>query len=371
MGDLLVGLDFDENGTPTAIAVVLETARHRDASDQAASAEIWFLERLSERPDEATQRMAEIADESAREKKRLEVFGNVTAAGRSVPSGLRFGRLTLPWTPVRLIPGDGRPEGYGTVIGQDWLASRLRKLRSGGAFHVLDAACTGNAELQQELRRHKPGNQPGPLGIALGIAAHGVSLPIERRRRGHVTLGLDLDERHQPAAMAVVERGRRPKEEGRAKIYHDVWLLEHLPARPDKAMRRMGQIIDDSATRDSRSAPMLYVNVTGPGKPALEMLRFNEVTPRRTAVYLTDGDERVEVNGSVRLGRGWLVSRLQELLPTVNLNLDPARARAKELTQELLDYRPGDEPGPLMNALGLAVQEKERTRNRMGRIRTF
>ena len=317
--------------------------------------------------------MAEIADESARKKKRIEVFGNVTAAGRSVPSGLRFGMFKLPWTPVQLIPGDGPPEIYKTVtIGKGWLGPRLKKLLSGGAFHVLDAARSGNAELRQELRQHKPGDQLGPLVIALAIAAHGVNLPIERRRRGRVTLGLDLDEGHQPAAMAVVERGRRPKEQGRAKIYHDVWLLEHLPAGPDKAMRRMGEIIDDSATRDSRNAPKLYANVTGPGKPAMEMLRFNEITPRKTPVYLTDGDERNEQNGAVKLGKGCLVSGLQELFRDEKLQfMESAEAAADQLEQELLDYRPGDEPGPLMIALGLAVQEKERTRNRVGRIRTL
>ena len=88
------------------------------------------------------------------------------------------------------------------------------------------------------------------------------------------------------------------------------------------------------------------------------------------AVHVVDGDERVEENGAVKIGKGWIVTRLHELLPP-NGQLAPAdaaRAGAAELSEELLDCRLGDEPGPLMIALGLAVQKNW---NGMLKIRTF
>jgi len=123
----------------------------------------------------------------------------------------------------------------------------------------------------------------------------------------------------------------------------------------------MAQIVDEVASQDSGEPPTVYANVTGPGKPGLGALRFGGFKPSVTPVYLTEGDERVEGNGQVKMGKGWLVSRLQELLPTGRLRvLDSARSGAEKLVGELLDYRPGDDPGPLMIALGLAVQGDSR-----------
>ena len=88
-----------------------------------------------------------------------------------------------------------------------------------------------------------------------------------------------------------------------------------------------------------------------------------------TPVYLTEGEERTEADGQVKLRKDGLVSRLQKLLKDGHLRLlEEARAGAEELKQELLDYRIGDEPGPLMVALGLAVHKE---RNRVGRIITW
>src|ERR1700675_880877 len=59
MGDLTAGLDIDEKGKPTAIAVVERERR--------TFWNIWFLERLSALPyDDAMQRVVEITEEAAR-----------------------------------------------------------------------------------------------------------------------------------------------------------------------------------------------------------------------------------------------------------------------------------------------------------------
>lgn len=185
-----------------------------------------------------------------------------------------------------------------------------------------------------------------------------------------LTMGLDLDEKGGPTAIAVVERGERKDERGKETDYHDIWFMERLSGRPDhEAMERMAEIVDEATHRNGEKGPTLYVNVTDPGSPGLGMLRFNQVRPRMTPVYLTEGDEWTEADGQVKLGKDRLVSRLQKLLKDARLRaLEEARAGAVELKQELMDYRIGDEPGPLMVALGLAVHKE---RNRVGRIITW
>lgn len=174
-----------------------------------------------------------------------------------------------------------------------------------------------------------------------------------------MTAGLDIGGKGKPTAIAVVNAELREDENRRMAVYRDIWFLERLlESSENEAMERMAQIVDEVTRRNGGEAPRLHVNVTGPGKPVLGMLRFNEAKPPMTPVYLTDGDERDEGDGAVRLGKGWLVSRLQVLLSRGRITaLDAARAGFEALTEELLDYGVGDEPGPLMIAFGLAVQK--------------
>jgi hypothetical protein len=113
----------------------------------------------------------------------------------------------------------------------------------------------------------------------------------------------------------------------------------------------------------------LYVDATGLGQPVVDLLRAAGVRPQ--AVYFTHGDRRtVEQDGNIKLGKAWLVSRLQALLQTRRLLL-PHTPEAEQLAQELLDYEiridqnANDTYGAfkvgrhddLVTALGLAVQD--------------
>ena len=173
------------------------------------------------------------------------------------------------------------------------------------------------------------------------------------------TVGLDINEGGKPAAIAVVRTERKNDERGKQRTHHNVWVLERLSARThDEAVKRVAEIVDDAKRRDrSKYQPRLYGNVTATGMTALEMLSGNGVQARMIPVYLTPGDgQPVEENGEVRLHTGWLVSRLLKLLRADQLQLDPAGA--KELEQELMDWRLGDDSlGSLMMAVGLAVQK--------------
>jgi hypothetical protein len=88
------------------------------------------------------------------------------------------------------------------------------------------------------------------------------------------------------------------------------------------------------------------------------------------AVYFTHGDRRKVERGEIKLGKAWLVSRMQALLQSGLLHL-PRTAEAEALGKELLDYEirvtedANDRYGAfrvgshddLVTALGLATQE--------------
>jgi hypothetical protein len=122
----------------------------------------------------------------------------------------------------------------------------------------------------------------------------------------------------------------------------------------------------------SGEAPTLYVDATGVGTPIVDVLRAASVgdIARLVAVYFTHGDRRKVERGEVKLGKAWLVSRMQALLQSGLLHL-PRTAEAEALGKELLDYEirvtedANDTYGAfrvgthddLVTALGLATQD--------------
>lgn len=113
----------------------------------------------------------------------------------------------------------------------------------------------------------------------------------------------------------------------------------------------------------------IYMDATGVGQPVVDEMRSRGLSP--VAVYFTHGDKRTEEGYStVRLGKAWLVSRLQTLLQGRRIHL-PNTQETHILARELLDYEirisedASDRYGAfkvgthddLVTALGLAVQK--------------
>ncbi len=183
-----------------------------------------------------------------------------------------------------------------------------------------------------------------------------------------ITVGMDIGQKHDPTALAVVDREARTTT-GRSEIYHIVRHLERLPLGtpyPDVATR-LGALSMGLLERGT-PAGEIYVDATGVGLPVVDALRGAGV--RVTPVYFTHGDRRVvQHDGTISLGKAWLVSRLQVLLQT-GLILLPRTAEAEALARELLDYEikvdqnANDTYGAfkvgahddLVTALGLATQ---------------
>lgn len=184
---------------------------------------------------------------------------------------------------------------------------------------------------------------------------------------GSVTIGLDVNEKREFTTIAVAEREEREATNGRSEVHHVVRHLERLSegSYPD-GPARVAEIVNGvpRPTGRYRHLPrlFLYVNVTNVGTPVLDVLRHAGVQAHLMSALLTHGQERDEdeKDREVRLGRAWLVTRLEALLKTGRLHL-PETAAAEALAQELLDYENGDDrSGSLVTALGLAVQVDQR-----------
>jgi len=152
-----------------------------------------------------------------------------------------------------------------------------------------------------------------------------------------VFIGVDIGQRRDPTAVCVAELNRRTID-GRHETHFVVRHLARLPLGtpyPEIA-RRLGEITGRVGGR-SGQRPVTYVDATGVGKPVVDLLREQAHHTRIVPVFFTHGDRRTDADGEIRLGKAYLVSRLQSLLQTGRVHL-PASAEARALADELLDY---------------------------------
>jgi hypothetical protein len=177
-------------------------------------------------------------------------------------------------------------------------------------------------------------------------------------------------EKHNPTAICVAEIDKRQRR--RRQVNH--FVVRHLERLPlgtsyPTVAHRLAEVSAGIRQRTDRR-PYLYVDATGMGQPIIHLLRtettgLGSIKP----VYFTYGDQRTEEGGQVRLGKAYLVSRLQVLLQMGRLHL-PRTAESETLAQEFLDYEievdenANDRYGAfrvgthddLVTAVGLAVQ---------------
>lgn len=201
---------------------------------------------------------------------------------------------------------------------------------------------------------------------------------------GIITVGIDIGPKVDPTAIAVSEVQLRPRADedpgGYTDDHHIIRHLERLQLGTPypKVADRLVEIVEGIIAR-SGQAPIVYADATGVGLPVVDVLRerFKGRYVKIIPVYFTHGDRRsvedVPEGGGgkqVKLGKAWLVSRLQALLQTTRLHL-PATEEARALAKELQDYEiritenANDTYGAfkvgthddLVTALGLAVQD--------------
>ncbi len=196
-----------------------------------------------------------------------------------------------------------------------------------------------------------------------------------------VVIGVELGQQKRPSALCVADAERRWVSEKKEKETH--FLVRHLERLPlgstfPEVATRLDEVARGAA-RHSKGEDSLpawgppqahvdaFINATGLGEPVMQVLR----TPAADlfAVFFNHGDRRLaESTFEIRLGKAYLVARLQALLQTRQLHL-PDTAEASQLAKELLDYEiqvtedANDRYGAfrvgrhddLITALGLAV----------------
>jgi hypothetical protein len=183
-----------------------------------------------------------------------------------------------------------------------------------------------------------------------------------------VTIGIDVGQRRDPTAVCVVER--LPPTGPQAADSYAVRWIERVPlgATYPTIVNRVA-LLSNQTQGLARSTPHLYVDATGVGAPFVDLLRAALPAFPLTPVFFVAGDHRTLTDrGELRLGKAWMVSRLQSLLQQGTLHLGHTSS-AVELVDELLHYelRAGPESDrygtfashrhdDLVTALGLAVQ---------------
>ncbi len=124
-----------------------------------------------------------------------------------------------------------------------------------------------------------------------------------------VSIGVDIGQKHDPTAIAVVQPERRTPEEGGSVWHYLVRHLERLPLGTSypEVGRRVAAVVTEVVAKTG-SEPILYVDATGVGTPVVDALRGAGVRAKLVAVYFTHGDRRQEEGSQISLGKGWLVS---------------------------------------------------------------
>ncbi len=158
----------------------------------------------------------------------------------------------------------------------------------------------------------------------------------------NVALGLTLGQNRNPPALAVVEAEWRQPDPGvddwvkHFKVRH----LEQLAVKSSypAIAERLQEVSKGLKERDPRWGLSTYVDITGLGQPVFELLEDRVSGLRLKPVTFNHGDQRSEVEGELRLGKAYLVTRLQTLLQTDRLHLGRSK-HGNRLARELLDYQ--------------------------------
>jgi hypothetical protein len=140
------------------------------------------------------------------------------------------------------------------------------------------------------------------------------------------TIGLDLGQRRDATAIIVDERG--PEDTHRIRHIEQPRLGTPYP----KIIRRVSEI-RDRITKLTKSAPTIYVDATGVGRPVVDEFRAKgvDVVP----VTITAGEGVTREGSELHVGKLALISRLEVLLSDGRLEWDGSTREGKALTTEL------------------------------------
>lgn len=179
---------------------------------------------------------------------------------------------------------------------------------------------------------------------------------VQRR----VRIGIDVGQRVDPTAIVVCEleeriAGRHVSEAwdsvtgeyipGKREVYYLIRHVERLPIGTSypAVAARIVQLVESvqALVRQPDFRPELIVDITGVGRPLVDLLRQTLIghSYRLIGATITSGD-RLHAGAftdEVSVGKAYLVSRAQALMQTGRVKL-PDSAEARQLAEELKDF---------------------------------
>lgn len=163
-------------------------------------------------------------------------------------------------------------------------------------------------------------------------------------------MGLDLGQSHDPSALAIIEhktaeipikawghnlRFLQDKLKACKALFH-VRYLERLPLGmpyPDQVAYVM-----DMAHRPPLTEARIYIDYTGVGRPVFDLFKAARL-PNLLGVTITGGAEIHRYSDAHTVPKNFLVSKLQALLHTGQLQVAAGIRDTPALLRELQDFR--------------------------------
>lgn len=162
-----------------------------------------------------------------------------------------------------------------------------------------------------------------------------------------IIIGCDIGQKVDPTTIVVVEAFPADRSGRRSECKFVARHLERLPigtTYPDVAAR-IAQIVRSLESRPAPahlSAPRLslVIDATGVGRPVVDIVRDTLLESRCHVkpVTFTHGDQLNTSSREWRVGKAYLVSRLQVLLQTRRIKLPTDHPEAQAMAQELTNY---------------------------------
>ncbi len=153
-------------------------------------------------------------------------------------------------------------------------------------------------------------------------------------------IGLDLGQRSDPAAVAIVEFYPRPAGFDHVNYrprFESVLRIRHMFTIPlgTPYPEIASQIRATLRNRIFESRPTLVVDATGPGLPFLDFFTANSVAAHLVKLVITSSGSPSESNGFQYVSRTVLLNNLATLFQTRNLTINPDHPYAAQAIHEI------------------------------------
>jgi hypothetical protein len=152
--------------------------------------------------------------------------------------------------------------------------------------------------------------------------------------------GLDLGQSQDHTALAVLERAKAPDPDRpeRRVNHYSVRHLQRFP--PGTAYGDVAAVLAERFADPPLAGSSLAVDITGVGRPVLDLLRKARIGGTIRPITVTGGHEaRPDDNGGWLVPKKEIVSTLQVLLQGRRLKVAQTLPQAPTLVQELLNFK--------------------------------